>query len=109
MIKQKKRKRRTAEQIIADLEEKICRAKERQAAKKAKGNPECVAATAAVRAIDKAIRVAGNDEGGAQLREAAEAARAPLGTFLVERGVRLRSSKSRRCQGIAAEPSESGK
>ncbi len=93
--------RRTPEQIVADLEQKIADVKGRAIAKEAKQNPEAKPFVAAVKAIDKAMEAATNEE----TTRALEAARAPLSTRLVEMGLRLadrKTSSVRRKKGDAA-------
>lgn len=84
--------RRSPEQIIKDLEAKIEKVKQRAAAKEAaadvKGSPEGGKFLAAVKAVDRALLVAGEQKNEAMVR-ALEAARAPLGEHLVSMGVRL--------------------
>jgi predicted ATPase len=91
--------RRTPEEVVADLEAKIAAVKEKAAAKEAaaevKGSPDGQAFLAAVKAADKAIRVAGDARNEAMLR-ALEAARAPLAEHLVSMGVRLPDAKARK-------------
>lgn len=91
--------RRSAEERIRDLEAQIEAVKRRAAAKEAaaevKGSPDGVAFVAAVKAADKAIRVAGERGNDAMVR-ALEAARAPLAEHLVSMGLRLPDPKSRR-------------
>jgi len=93
------RTRRTPEQIVADLEAKIEAVKDRAAAKEAaaevKGSPDGTAFLAAVRAVDKAMRVAGEEEND-QMARALEAARASLAGHLVAMGVRVPETRGRR-------------
>jgi hypothetical protein len=97
--------RRTAEQIVTDLEAQIEAVKARAAAKEAsaevKGSPDGVAFLAAVKAADRAIRVADEQKNDSMLR-ALEAARAPLAEHLVSMGVRLPDRKARRPRGRKA-------
>lgn len=94
----KTRNRRTPDQIVADLEAEIAavkaRAEARQAKAAAKADPAASAFLVAVKALDKAGRVA-DEHGNAALVRALEAARAPLGEKLVEMGLRLPVSKGR--------------
>ncbi len=85
-----KKSRRTPEQIVADLEQKIADVKARAIAKEAKQNPEAKPFIAAVKAIDKAMGAATNEE----TTRALEAARVPLTTRLVEKGLRLPNRKA---------------
>jgi len=96
--------RRSADQIVADLEAEIARVKARaeakQAAAEVKGNPDGVAFLAAVKAADKAIRVAGEHKNEAMIR-VLEAARAPLAQHLVEMGLRLPDRRASRKRKLA--------
>jgi N-methylhydantoinase B/oxoprolinase/acetone carboxylase alpha subunit len=91
--------RRTPEQVVADLEAQIAAVKQRaeakQAAAEVKGSPDGVAFLAAVKAADRAIRVAGEHKNDTMVK-VLEAARAPLAEHLVEMGVRLPDAKARR-------------
>jgi len=93
------RNRRTPEQIVADLEAKIAAVKDRAAAKEAaaevKGSPDGTAFLAAVRAVDRAMRVAGEQEND-EMARALEAARASLAAHLVAMGVRVPVARGRR-------------
>ncbi len=82
--------RRTPEQIVADLEQKIADVKARAIAKEAKQNPEAKPFIAALKAIDKAMEAATNEE----TTRALEAARVPLSTRLIEMGLRLPNRKA---------------
>jgi len=101
----KDRIRRTPDQIVADLEAQIAavkhRAATREAAKEVKGSPDGLAFLAAVKAADRAIRVAGEHQNEGMVR-ALEAARAPLAEHLVGMGVRLPDRKARRPRGRKA-------
>ena len=81
----KERVRRTPEQIVADLEQEIASVKARAAAKYAKATPEGQALILAVRAIERAGRVANEAENG-ELVKALEAARAALAPAIVGAG-----------------------
>ena len=93
--------KRTPEQMIADLEAKIASVKQRAATKEAaaevKGSPDGLSFLAAVKAVDRAIRVAGEQRNEAMAR-VLEAARAPLAEHLVEMGIRLPDQKARRAR-----------
>lgn len=91
----KKRNRRTTDQLIADLEARIEAVRNRAATREAKASPENRALLAAVKAIDKALAVAGQEKNQAAKR-ALEAARAPLGQLLVEMGLRLSTKRGGR-------------
>ena len=95
----KKRTPRTPDEIIADLEKKIADVKARAAAKEARSAPEGKPFIAAVRAVDKALEAA-RKAGNEQMATALEAARAPLGTLMVEMGIRL-PQRPRRGRGKA--------
>lgn len=97
--------RRTPEEVVGELEAKIQAVKTRAAAKEAaaevKGSPDGVAFLAAVKAADRAIRVAGEHKNDGMVR-ALEAARAPLVEHLVGMGLRLPDRKARRPRGRKA-------
>ncbi len=84
----KRRKRRTPEEIIANLQEEIKRVRSRQAARELKRSPSHKAAISVVKAIDKALDLAA-EESETALRHALADARKALGTYLEEKGVRL--------------------
>jgi len=98
MTKTMTKTRRTPEQIVADLEAKIADVQARAMAKQAKQKPEGQALITAIRALDKATRVAteaGNDE----VVSALDQARATLAPVLVGLGLRMpepRAPKKRR-------------
>ena len=73
----KERNRRTPDERIQELEAEIAAVKARAAAKEAKATPEGQALILAVRAIDKATRVA-NEAGNPEVAKALDAARAAL-------------------------------
>ena len=91
----KERTHRTEAERIAELEAKIAGIKQRAVAKQAKAAPEVQALIMATRAVDKAVRVAG-DAGRDALVRALEGPRAGLAAQLVELGVRLRDPKAKR-------------
>ena len=95
----KKYTRRSTDQIVADLEAEIAAVKAKAAAKEVaaevKASPDGVAFLAALKAADRAIRVAGEHENEAMVR-VLEAARAPLGEHLVQMGLRLPDRKAGR-------------
>jgi N-methylhydantoinase B/oxoprolinase/acetone carboxylase alpha subunit len=101
----KKYNRRSPDQIVADLEAKIAAVKQREVqretASEVKGSPDGVAFLAAVKAADRAIRVAGEHQNDAMQR-ALEAARAPLAEHLVGMGLRLPDRKAGRTRGRKA-------
>jgi hypothetical protein len=80
---QKKRTRRDAEQLVADLEAKIEAIKVRAARKRAKSNPAVRYTVAAMRNMDKAMTAATD----AVLRKALEEARGGLSAYLALQGV----------------------
>ena len=80
--------RRSPEQIVADLEKQIAEVKARAAAKSVRQSDEGKAFMAAVKAVDKAIKVAGDAKDEAMSR-ALDSGRAELAKHLVEMGVRL--------------------
>ena len=85
----KTRNRRTADQIVADLEAEIERVKARAAAKEARQTDDGKALLGAAKALDKAITQAEGDEAVRAL----EAARATVGERLIAIGVRPRAKK----------------
>ncbi len=99
----KERNRRSPDEIIRAHEEEIARIRARQAAKEAKATPEGQALILAVRAIDKAGRVAA-EAGNGDLVKALEAARAALAPAVVGMGLRLpeKTRRGRRRKGEAA-------
>ena len=99
--------RRSPEQQIADLEAEIAAVKARAAAKaaaqEAKSTPDGVAFLAAVKAVDKATRVA-TEAGNHELVQVLESARAALAPAIVGMGLRLpaKASRGRKRKGEAA-------
>lgn len=83
-----RRKRRSPDEIIADLQEEIRRVRSRQKARELKESPAHRSALAAVRAMDKALEAAA-EEGATALRHALADGRKALGTYLESQGVRL--------------------
>ena len=104
-MKSEKYARRSTEEVVADLEAKIAAVKQRAEAKEAaaevKGSPDGVAFLAAVKAADRAIRLAGEHKND-PMQRALEAARAPLAEHLVSMGVRLPDRKAGRPRGRKA-------
>lgn len=84
----KKRKRRTDEELIRDLKEKIRAVKERQVTRVLKESPQIKAAAAALRSIDKALAAAA-DEGDTMLRHVLADTRKPLATHLEQNGYKV--------------------
>jgi hypothetical protein len=99
----KTRNRRSADQIVADLQAEIDRVKARAAAKQAKATPEGHALIVAVRAIDKAGRAA-TEAGNQEVAAALEAARAALAPAIVGLGLRIpeKAKRGRKRKGEAA-------
>ncbi len=96
-----RRRRRSPEEIIQDLQRQISEVKARSAARELKKSPAFSAAITAVKALDKALDLAAEEENG-PLRHALADARKPLGNHLVELGVKLpkaRLPKGRRPKG----------
>lgn len=83
-----KKKHRTPDEIIADLELKIADVRARDAAKRAMAAPEGKPLVAAVKALDKAMAVAGTAKNEAMV-VALESAMAPLSKLAVEMKIRL--------------------
>lgn len=92
----RRRKRRSPEEMIEDLQKQISDLKVRAEAKKLKESPAIKAAASAVKAIDKCVKIAEEEEDTA-LRHVLADAREPLETYLAEQGMRL--SKTRRPKG----------
>src|SRR6266850_5628704 len=88
----KKRVRRDAEQLIADLEAKIEAIKARAVRQRAKANPAVRHTVAAVRSIDKAMAAATDSV----LRRSLEEAREVLSAYLTLQGVTLGGSSGGR-------------
>ncbi len=84
----KKRKRRSSEEIIQDLQEEIRRVRARQKQKELKSSPSMKAAMGAIKALDKTLDAAA-DDGNANLRHIAAEARKTLGAFLEKEGMAL--------------------
>ena len=92
----RKRVRRTDEQLIQDLQQKIEEIQGRAEARKAKQSPAVRLMLRAVRALDKAMDAA-ESEGDTALRHVLSDGRDPLARYLQEKGLRVR--KSRRPKG----------
>jgi len=84
----KRRKRRTSEEIIADLQEEIRQVRTRQKARELKSSPGHKAALGAIKAIDKALDAA-TKEGESVLRHVLADARKTLGIYLEKKGIAL--------------------
>ena len=87
--------KRTPEQIIQDLEQRIAHVRERASAREVRTTPTGKALLNAIRALDKAAKVA-EEADNREVLAALEAARAPLSTQLVALGVRLPAADGRR-------------
>lgn len=96
MSKKTRRKRRSPEEIIAELQKKIEAVKQRQEANKLKQSTAVRNSLSAVKALDKAIAAA-EEEDDTALRHALADAREPIAKLMAERGVQL--SKTRRPKG----------
>ena len=84
----KRRKRRSPDEIISDLQEEIRRVRARQKAKELKESPAHKAALAAIKALDKALEAAA-EQGETGLRHALADGRKALGTYMEKLGVPL--------------------
>lgn len=82
------RKRRSPEEIIADLQDQIKKVKQRAAAKEMKSSPAVKKALSAVRAIDKGMELS-REEGDSLLTHAFADARRSLGEHLEKQGLKL--------------------
>ncbi|QDU67575.1 hypothetical protein Pla86_26620 [Planctomycetes bacterium Pla86] len=91
-----RKRRRSPEEIIKDLQTEIERVKARAAAKELKESAAHRAALSAVRTLDKAMETA-KVEGETALAHALADSRAPLAEYLEGQGVAL--PKSRRPRG----------
>ena len=89
-----KRKHRTPEQKIEDLQAEIERVKQRAAMKEARADPAVAEAIKAVRFLNKA-HAAASDAG---LKEALTEARGALNAFLESKGVESPKPRQRRSQ-----------
>ena len=87
----RRRKRRSPEEIIADLQAEIRRVRLRAKARELKSSPAFKASLSAMRAIDKALKSA-RTEGDTGLRHALAAARRSIGGYLEEQGLKLPKS-----------------
>jgi len=95
--------RRTPDEIVAALQAEIARVQARAAAKEAKARPEAQPLILAVRALDKAARVA-SEAGNGDLAKAVDAARAALAPGIVGLGLRIpeKAKRGRKRKGEAA-------
>ena len=83
-----RRQRRTSEEIIEDLQREIERVRLRARAKELQSSPAVKSACAAVRALDRALEHAA-EENNTTLRHFLADARKPLGAYLEKQGVQL--------------------
>lgn len=83
-----RRKRRSPEEMIADLNKQIEEVKQRAVAKELKQSPAISKSLAALRGLDAALGFAA-DEKNKLLQHALADARKPLAEFLLEQGVQL--------------------
>lgn len=100
----RKRKRRSDEELIRDLQEKIRQVEARKAARRAQASPTIRAVVGALRSIDRAMEVA-EGEGETLLRHVLGDARKPLAAHLESSGFsvpRARLPRGRRPKGAAA-------
>jgi len=97
----KRRKHRTPEQVIADLQKKIEDIKARAVARSLKRSPAMKLALASVRTLDKGLAAAASEDNDA-LRQALTESRAPLATFLAAQGMRLPKARGPRRRTSAA-------
>jgi hypothetical protein len=83
-----RRKRRSPEELIRDLEAKIREVKNRQQAKELKQSPSVKRTLAIVKSIDKALDEAA-EEGNNVIRHALADARKPIEAYLASKGIQL--------------------
>lgn len=83
-----RRKRRSPEEIIADLQKQIEDVKQRARARELKKSPAVKAAMMAVRAIDKALDLAAEEE-NSELRHVLADARGPLRDWAEQQDIKL--------------------
>lgn len=88
----KKRKRRSDEELIRDLQSRIKEVKERQVAKEALKSPAMKAAVRALSAIDRALDVAA-EQSSTSLRHALADSRKPLVEELERNGFKTPKAK----------------
>lgn len=90
-----RRKRRSPEEMIADLQEEIRRLETKARAKELKQSPSMKQTLQVVRAIDKGLQVA-EEEGNNEVRHILSDARKPLEEFLGAKGVQLPKARKPR-------------
>ncbi|MBM3977599.1 MAG: hypothetical protein FJ299_11490 [Planctomycetes bacterium] len=103
-LQKEKRIRRSPEQIIADLQAEIARVQDRAKAKQIKKSEAGKFAVASIRAIDKGLDAAA-EENNSLLRHALADARKPLASYLETQGLALpkvRMPRGRRPAGAHA-------
>ncbi len=83
-----RRKRRTPEEIISDLQAQIRDVKSRAAAKEMKQSPAVKKSLSALRALDKGMVLA-HEESNSRLHHALADSRRILGEYLEKEGMRL--------------------
>lgn len=91
----KKRYRRSDEELISDLKERIQELKDRQEAKKLKQSGAIKTTLTAVRYIDKALEAAAEESHG-KLRHVLTDARKPIEDFLIGEGLKLPKARKPR-------------
>ena len=84
----KRRKRRTPEEMIADLQKQIEEVKARAAARDMTRSPAVKMTLTVVKNLDKALELA-DEESESVLRHALADARKPLASFLGSKGIKL--------------------
>lgn len=100
-----RRKRRSPEELIADLQRKIDEVQRRKAAREMKQSPAVKHGLGAVRAIDAALDLAAEEQ-NSHLRHALADARRPLVSFFENQGLKLpkaRTPRGRRPKGLVGE------
>lgn len=106
-----RRRRRTPEERIADLQKEIEAVKARAAARESKQSASVRMSVSIVRNLDKALDLA-KEEDQAVLRHALADARKPLAAFLTSKGIQLpkaRAPRGRKPKGygeLSEEPDE---
>ena len=91
----KKRKRRTIEELIADLEAEKSNLLERLKAKELKASPAHKAALGVIKLIDQSSNLAA-EEGETNLRHALSGARSGLAEYLEGKGMKLPKARKPR-------------
>lgn len=83
-----KRHRRTPEEIVAELQQRIAKVQARAAAKALRASPTAAATLTALKSIDKALGVAAQAN-ASELRRVLAEVRKPIAEFLDAEGLRL--------------------